>query len=351
MLRLLARRIVLPLLLALPLLAAGAGCSATFAVRHYPEFYDPQIRNVAVVPFANSTPSPQAGQFVAERLAEALRVNGTYTVTGPREVAAKLAEAKVALPPAVDPKAWAETLRKAGLTGEFIFGAVRGFSSDRSTYVVAEDYWDEGPGWGWRHQRGYGYGYGGGYTVYRQYTYVDGYAAAEASMFHIADGQTVYAMPGPLADRVRCGEPCATTSGQAVMVATDRLAAKMVFVFAVTPMELEVSKSDTLRTARKREDGQWKFTSDFPVAGPTMFVIVRLPQEAARNDFRVVVARAKDPKPAAEHVFQWGPRDETITIGFEPAKVAEAGGGPGAYEVRLYCNGNFVLKQSIDLEP
>jgi hypothetical protein len=270
-------------------------------------------------------------------------------VVGPQEIAAKLFETKTVLPPAMDAKAWAETLRKLGLTGEFVYGAVRGFSADRNTYVIEEYYWDQDPGWGWRRHEGYGWG--GGYPVYRRYTYVDGYAAAEASMFRIADGQTVYAMPGPLADRVRCGEPCAADSDQALRVATDRLAGKLVFEFAVAPLELKVNKSDTLRTAGKRDDGEWKFTSDFAAGGPTMYVIVRLPPEAARNDFRVTIAHAKDPKPAAEHVFQWGPRDQTITMGFEPAKVAQAGGGPGAYEVRLYCNGAFVLKQSIDIEP
>jgi hypothetical protein len=346
MLSVLTRKFVLPLplLLALPLLVAGAGCTATMAVRHYPDFYDPQIKNVAVVPFANTALNGQAGQFVAERLAEALKANGTYTVVGPREIAARLFEAKAALPPTMDAKAWAEALRKIGLTGEFVFGAVRGFSADRGTVVVAEDYWDDGPGW--RHR----YGWAGGYTVYRQYTYVDGYAAAEASMFRVADGQTVYAMPAPLADRVRYGEPYAATAEEALTLATDRLAAKLVFVFAVAPLDLKVKKSDTLRTARKEADGQWKFTRSFPADGPTMYVMVRLPPEAARNDFRVTIARPKDAKPAAEHAFQWGPRDETVTMGFEPAEVAQAGGGPGAYEVRLYCNGNFVLKQSIDIE-
>ena len=99
------RRLTLPVLLALSLLGAGGGCTATMAVRHYPDFYDPQIKNVAVVPFANSSLNPQGGQFVAERLAEALKANGTYTVVGPKEVTDKLFEAKVALPPAMDAKA------------------------------------------------------------------------------------------------------------------------------------------------------------------------------------------------------------------------------------------------------
>jgi hypothetical protein len=180
---------------------------------------------------------------------------------------------------------------------------------------------------------------------------VDGYASAEASMFHVADGQAVFIMPGPLTARVRCGESCTSTTEETLMVATNRLATKLVFQFAVAPMQLKVEKSEVLRTARKEAGGQWKYTKDFPAGGPTMYVIVRLPPEAARNDFRVTIARPKDQKPAAEHAFQWGSGDQTVDIPFEPAKVAQAGGGPGNYEVRLYCNGNFVLKQSIDLKP
>ena len=80
------------------LVSAVGGCNAKLTVDRYPDFYDPELKSVAVVPFANLTQEPQAGTFLAERLAEALRANGTYQAVGPAELNSMLAKVNLALP-------------------------------------------------------------------------------------------------------------------------------------------------------------------------------------------------------------------------------------------------------------
>ena len=66
------------------------GCTKTIEISHYPTFYTTDLQSIAVLPFDNDTLDVRAGQYLAERLANSLRENGTYKIAGPRELAARL---------------------------------------------------------------------------------------------------------------------------------------------------------------------------------------------------------------------------------------------------------------------
>jgi hypothetical protein len=72
--------------------SAVGGCETKFTVNHYPDFYKPSIRSVAVLPFENATNRKGAGEIAATHLSVALATNGTYKVTGPAQLEQTLKE-------------------------------------------------------------------------------------------------------------------------------------------------------------------------------------------------------------------------------------------------------------------
>ena len=105
---------------------------------------------------------------------------------------------------------------------------------------------------------------------------------------------------------------------------------------------LKLDKNDVLRPSIRTGDGQVKYTTNFRTGNDGIYVEVSLPPSAGRNDFRVAVARKKQP-PIAEQSFTWNRTDSTREFFFALAKVAEAGGGKGDYEVRLYSGDSAAV--------
>ena len=128
---------------AFALVSAMAGCNEVkLEVQRYPVFYDPAIKTVAVLPFENQTLHPMAGAFLADRLAEQLKANGTYKVISPRELEGRMSAGGVAMPARATPQQAAETLRKLGGIDAFLAGTVRQFGAAQGTYTeVYDDPW------------------------------------------------------------------------------------------------------------------------------------------------------------------------------------------------------------------
>ena len=345
----------------LALLAAGAaGCSATLPVQQYPPFYDPELKTVAVLAFANKTLHPKAGEHLSGRLAEALRDNGTYEVVDPEALKTKLLEADLTPAPGADAEAVAAALRKLGGIDAFLIGEVTGFAAERGSYAeVWEDPW-YGPGyggsgrwgWGWGYRRWHpywGYGLSGHYPVYRRYSHTNAYVAARAALVRTADGSTIHATPVPLAAHLRSVDEPPRMRDELLMDAAAAVADGLVGTFAIVPKRLKVSKGKTLRTARKRPDGELKFTDDFRAGETELVVVLRLPPAAARNAFRIVLARKKDPQPVAEETVVWSADDEALELAFSLPALVEAA-GTGDFEARLYAGETLVLKRGFEID-
>ena len=67
-----------------PLIAGCGGGSGTrkgrIIVYQYPEFYQPELKRIAVLPFRDPPNSPGAGQKISDDIATLLTKNGTYEV-------------------------------------------------------------------------------------------------------------------------------------------------------------------------------------------------------------------------------------------------------------------------------
>ena len=334
-------------LAAMLLAAAGlAGCETKLAVRQYPAFYDAELKTVAVLPFANRTLRPEAGTYVAQRLAAALAANGTYEAIGPDEVNDRLQAAGLSLP--ADPAAAADVLRQLGGIQAFISGTVTAFSADRSAYVdVDRGYVFGGYGWGYGYHPWWGVGWEHPWVEYHHY--VQASVAATAALVRTADGKTIHAPAAPAAVRlVSYGRPPETID-EALMRAADCVAKELLEHFAVVPRQLTIDPGKALRTARPTADGRTRFTDDFRPDDEQMYVVVALPRAAARNPFRLVVTRKDADEALAETAFDWPAGETTRRFVFSPAKLA-AQAGQGKYYVKLYAAATLVAKRDFEIE-
>jgi hypothetical protein len=329
------------------LAAAVGGCAAEVTVRQYPPFYDPELKSVAVVPFANDTLRARAGEFLANRVAAALKANGTYTVAGPRELKARLRSAGVSLPDEPDASTAAAALRRLGGIQAFVTGRVTALSADRVSYVGFDNsfYWGYGR-WHRRYRHGFGLGLGYGY---RPYTRTQACAAAEAALIRVADGSTIHATAAPVGARISSWDEPPKLADEALAEAADAVARGIVRAFAVVPRKLRLDVDKTLRTARRTEGGELKFTDDFRAAEKEMVVALRLPAPARRNPFRLAIAKRSVDQPLVEREFVWSAKDAEREFVFSPSKLAEAA-GPGHFEARLHSGPQLVLKRGFEIE-
>lgn len=349
---------------ALLLLPAGlAGCGeAKIEFLRYPAFYDPAIKTVAVAPMGNRTLHPMAGDFLAKRLAAELRANGTYKVVGPDALENRLAEAKVELPPNPSVEQFAEALGEIGGIDAFIAGEVTRFGAGQGVYTeVYDDPWYYGRGYygygvsigysrAWHRRRGHYLGgyYGAYYPVYRSYTYTQANVAAEAAMFRVPDAEMIHSGAAPATSKITSRGGPSTSVDETLTSAADRVARQIVGTFAVVPWQVKVKIDETIRPAI-REEGRMKHTTDFKPDQEGIYVEVSLPGEAARNEFRLAIAREKQP-PLAEQEFTWSRTDNTREFYFPQREIRRDGGGEGKYEVRLYSGDRLQMKRKIEIK-
>ena len=195
----------------------------------------------------------------------------------------------------------------------------------------------------------WGYGVGGSYTTYRRYSYTHAYVAASASLVRVGDGALLHATPAPMAARVRSTDEPQRLTDELLMHTAGVVADALVREFAVAPTVVKVNKGKALRTARRRADGQLKHTNDFRRDEEELLVVLRLPPEADRNDFRLVLARKKRDEPLAEERITWSRKDASLEFAFPIRALVEAG-GTGDFDARLYLGEQLVLKRGFEIE-
>lgn len=102
----------------LVLVAAGfalaAGCTKQIRITQYPEFYTPDLKTVAVVPFRATVANRAAGDAVAEQFARSLAGTKTYQVYSRYDLKTILDEQDMQLALGDDPNKAAQGLAKSG---------------------------------------------------------------------------------------------------------------------------------------------------------------------------------------------------------------------------------------------
>jgi len=336
--------------------ATLGGCTKELTVTRYPEFYSKSLETVAVAPFENRTRSGRAGGLVADELARTLSARGPYTVVPPGELMEKLSEAGHTWKPTDKPADLLEALRKVGGVDALVTGAVLAYDTD--TYLAPESSVGVGMGYG----RGYGYFpgrranpyyYGG--SVYRRYpvTYQredEARVSVQVSLRRVSDGARLYARAKPIRAVVTSEQTRESIRGEELLTLANEQAAREIgSELAPWSVTLKVKPGEALRLADAFEAGEYHFTDDFR-PGDTLYAVLKLPPEAARNTFRLAVVKKDDTAELAADTIAWDRSAVRESATFDVSAIA-AESGPGEYRMRLYSGETFAFEKDFEIKP
>ena len=340
------RRTILTAVLALVAAACLGGCTK-FTVYRYPDFYQPgQNQTVTVLPFETATdPHRWIGRTGADRLAAALAASGSYpTVRSP-------ALAETPAPQDAAPAGQGAVLAGEILHYELITTEHVQYVNDYPYYYGHPYYYRRGYYW-----RGYGYPYHGyPYYGYPGYAYITTRTSAlvvVSAQLQLADtGEVLHATLPAVSAQAICDEVELRRGRSCQDVAIDRAVWQLVGEFTVTEHEVKVDPRKALRIVSSRDsEGQWRDKDTFAADDTEMTVAIRLPPDAHRNSFDIVIVRKGADTALVAQTLIWdraAPFGD-MTLTFSPADIA-ADAGPGRYEVRFYANGEDVMSRDFKI--
>jgi hypothetical protein len=367
------------------MMIAPSGCSRSFTARQYPAFYEPNLVTVAVVPFQNDTRTRRAGLVVAEDLAAALHINGTYSVIRPGRLQTLIKDKGLAPLSRTDRVKDAQELRELGTVQAFIIGRVlresrvvgaypdgydyygpyvsdEAYTGPAHTQLVDEDDEDEDEGdedfgddYGDYYDYDFGHFHRYWYWDYPHYYYypeyvTEAHVAIEASLVRVSDGRVLYSTPLPIWGRANLRSSSHIPFASAAFDAMHHAVAKLVDDIAGVPVEVRVYSQNDLKTAIARENGQWIFRDAFSPSDPTIYVVVRLPAPLAHNTFRVTITpkgRPRDVVVAKD--FTWPPYQTSDGVPFAPSEIVERA-GTGSYTAHFYSMGESVMEHDFKIK-
>ena len=376
---------------ALGAVAALAGCKKELVVTYYPEFYDEQLKTVAVMPFAGSSYAGGGGVFVTDRVIDALAATRTYTVVSGPDFLKRLDQAGFKLPERkpsaagsglldrfVDPKDKMRdvsgvqhygdpkpaepaapttadllaALRKLGDVDGVLTGRVTQFATG-SIVLRNVTYYDDWPSYRHRpyyYDRGYYpryYYYRRGYPASYDVSYSyqsQGTVAASVDLWRVADGKKLETA----AEQLTVTSDGRLTRDACLTAASEGVAARLVESLTPSPMKLRIEPGKTVRTARRVAAGAMKYTGKFNADDEVVLIVVRLPAECDRNTFGVSITRKKDDAAAVfatDFVWSRGRAQRIIEV---PMKALAADGGE-KFRVNFLHGGRVLFDRKFEI--
>ncbi|MCY2929670.1 MAG: hypothetical protein NTV86_09295 [Planctomycetota bacterium] len=327
-------------LICLAALAASlAGCHKDLIVTQAPPFWPPSVRTVAVLPFRNATPVPEASLAVSDAFAAALARLGTCHVLTRADFRDVADDVKLQQWVQEDSPALAAHLRGANRAQAYIVGSVALYA----TTTVAQDtrvplYADAPEG-----RRVVGYK-NAPLMTYK------GEAALTVQMID-ADGRVLYSVHAPVHRAVSsAGSPPPMDAAACRAKALEEAVGVILAQFAPMPRLVELKNAEAFYVAGEHPGKEWKRTSKYTLADRDVAVVLRLPPSCEGNTFQVVITRKASHNVAqhdvASQVIVWRTEDSArgLTLKFPIADVVRAGDGPGQYLASLVSSGQPVIR-------
>lgn len=318
-----------------------AGCGKDFVVNRHPDFYQPAIKEIAILPFDNKTSHKGVGRAVAEILAADLAANQTYKVIGPSRLARLLKDKGITLEPDTDFPTAAQKLGTLNEFQAFITGRILSESFQNVSMPINDYVGDYGDDYDFDEDF---YDFDMYYPYYFPHYYdyeTDVYLSVNASMVAVPGGNVLDStLATATADVSDVDKPLRQYGAQAAM---NDLCEKLVKKFAVVPVTITVHPGKDLKTADSFQQGKWHFTGTFSRDDDSLFVVLCLPPAAARNQFKLtILSGGSKTEPVVQKDITWRPDGYCQSFKFSPREIAAAG-GPGQYTVQFYARGKVVM--------
>ncbi|MHC4294851.1 MAG: hypothetical protein ACYSTL_04635, partial [Planctomycetota bacterium] len=131
---------------------------------------------------------------------------------------------------------------------------------------------------------------------------------------------------------------------------TDAVVEQLLELFAIVPKRIKVDPDKVFRIASGRKDDTWTYEDEFGADDEKMFVVVRLPEIADRNAFRLIVSREGDRESLSEIEFMWDSSKGEEIIELSPGQLAQKGGGAGDYVAEFKSRGESVMKRKFEIK-
>ncbi len=321
------------LLMVACVVAMLAGCTKEIPIVSFPEFWTPELKSIAVMPFkADSRQQLADGEGMADELANALRANGTYKVFNPSEVKSMLKVKDLQIFLGDDKTAMDAQLAKfegldvqAVLIGRITQSTATTRDEQKADPIMV---WDP-----YRKMMVPS----GSYNYY-VLTRNEANVKATASLLRAKDGRTIHATQMCGYQAWAQGSPPAMDRNACHTAAVSQTINQMVAEFAVTRQTIEVKPDEVfkLSASDKCYDGKWDERKSFR-ANDKLYVVLNMPARADRNKFRVAIVRSDRKQDLASQELLWsrGNPQTGVAVSFDLSDIA-AKGGKGAYTAKLY---------------
>lgn len=291
-----------------------------------PDFYAPELKRVAVLSFADPPGRPGVGRRIGDQVAALLTNNRTYEVYTREHLRDILAEKDLADADIID----ADTAMEIGkaksvqalIVGrcnrfdcttrrETRYNAVPIFGNDANGNVIITGY----------------------NQVPYQWVRHEAFVNCNVTVIDCKTGRHIAAVNDPMnfwAD----GSPPKYNAQDCMNAAEQNAVINIVRGLAVTRTEIKL-KGDPVKTATELYDNKWDFQRNIPGERENFFVVIKLPPEADRNQFKVTIVPKEGRDVLAEQEFTWSKQYERFGYSF-PVKPLLDKNGYGEYKAKLY---------------
>ncbi|UCG32362.1 MAG: hypothetical protein JSU68_11925 [Phycisphaerales bacterium] len=322
-------RTVMLLGLAAAVLAGGCGDSTKkdeIWVYHTPDFYRPELKRLAVIPFSNHTGVPGVAEAISDKVATNLTNNGTYEVYTRSHLADIFKERDAVLAGILS----ADEAMQIG-QAKAVQALVCGDCYRYEAGTQSETRYNQVPVWG-TDADGYPI-----ITGWQQVPYLwtrnDAYVECNVVLIDTGTGRQIAAVNEPTHLWAE-GSPPKRDARQLIDAAHDDQVGRIFRALDVTRTRIKL-KGDVLKIALGLYDNEYDWEKKIAPADESFLVVVQLPPEADRNDFKITIVPDKEREVLAEDAFTWDKQYGRMGRRFAVQPILEQG-GCRAYRAKLY---------------
>jgi len=317
----------------------GGGRKSKIWIYQYPDFYTPNLKRVAVLPFADRTRRRGVGGRIGDRISAILASNPTYEVYTRQHLDDILSEQDLAMAGVVE----ADLARKIGRL-KSVQALICGVCNRYEVTTRNETRYNTVPVWG-KNRRGQPV-----ITSWKKIPYPwmrhDAFVECHVVVIDTATGRQIAAVHDPSSSWAS-GSPPKYRPADLLRHAEQDQISRIVRAIAVTRTEVKLD-SDVLKTATDFYDQEWDWEKKVTPEDEKLYVVVHLPPEADRNNFKITIVPKGEREVVADKPFVWTKTVARRGYRFGVADIV-ARCGYGEYQAKLYSGPEPIARYDFSI--